>query len=580
MADDTIQALLRKRLSDPGVAVKYRDLQWTWREYLAGATTRAAALLAAADPQRPMHIGALLGNTPEMVSQMAAAGLGGYVLCGLNTTRRGAALAADVRRADCQFVVTDAEHRPLLDGLDLGPTQILDSSTPQWSEFLGAAGELKPHREVTAMDPFILIFTSGTSGNPKAVQVSHLMATVAGLNLVQRFALTEHDTCYVSMPLFHSNAVVAGWAPAVCSGAAMVPAKFSASGFLDDIRRYGATYMNYVGKPLAYVLATAERDDDADNPLRVAFGNEANDKDIDEFGRRFGVQVEDGFGSTENAVIVIREEGTPKGSIGKGMDGISIYNSDTVTECAVARFDADGALVNADEAVGELVNTAGSGFFTGYYNDPDANAERLRHGMYWSGDLAYRDADGWIYLAGRTADWMRVDGENLAAAPIERILLRHSAISRAAVYAVPDGHVGDQVMAAIVLNDDHSLAPEEFAAFLDAQPDLSPKARPRFVRIAADLPSTATHKILKRELIARGTEVGAGETLWEREPRGTAYTASSDRKGGTAGRSGSLPTASSDRKGGTAGRSGSLPAATRGSSVPGAGSDPSTAAPA
>ena len=524
MTDDTIQALLQKRLSDPSIAVKYRDVQWSWRQYLGGAAARAAALLAAADPQRPMHIGALLGNTPEMLSQMAAAGLGGYVLCGLNTTRRGQALAADVRRADCQFVVTDAEHRPLLDGLDLGDTQILDTSTPQWTEFVDAAGELTPHRQVTAMDAFMMIFTSGTSGNPKAVQVSHLMATFAGLNLVQRFTLTDADTCYVSMPLFHSNAVVAGWAPAVCSGAAMVPAKFSASSFLDDIRRYGATYMNYVGKPLAYILATAERDDDADNPLRVAFGNEANDKDIEEFGRRFGVRVEDGFGSTENAVIVIREEGTPKGSIGKGMDGIAIYHSDTVTECAVARFDAAGALVNADDAVGELVNTAGSGFFTGYYNDPDANAERMRHGMYWSGDLAYRDAQGWIYLAGRTADWMRVDGENLAAAPIERILLRHSAISRIAVYAVADGHVGDQVMAAIVLNDGHTLAPTEFETFLDAQPDLSPKARPRYVRIAADLPSTATHKVLKRQLIARGTAVAAGEVLWEREPRGTAYS--------------------------------------------------------
>src|ERR1700761_7580121 len=408
MTDDTIQELLRKRPWGPGIAVKYGDMQWSWRQYLQGAAARAAGLLAAADPHRPMHIGALLGNTPEMVSQMAAAGLGGYVLCGLNTTRRGEALAADIRRADCQFVVTDAEHRPLLDGLDLGATQVLDVSTPQWAEFLAGAGELVPHAEVTAMDAFMMIFTSGTSGNPKAVQVSHFMATIAGLSLAERFSLTEEDTCYVSMPLFHSNAVVAGWAPAVCSGAAIVPAKFSASNFFDDVRRYGATYMNYVGKPLAYILATAERDDDADNPLRVAFGNEANDKDIEEFGRRFGVQVEDGFGSTENAVIVIREEGTPKGSIGRGVDGVAVYHSDTVTECAVARFDASGALANADEAVGELVNTTGSGFFTGYYKHPDANTERMRPGMYWSGDLAYRDADGWIYLAGRTADWMRV----------------------------------------------------------------------------------------------------------------------------------------------------------------------------
>ena len=527
MTDDTMQAFLRRRLSDPNIAVKHRDLQWSWSQYLAKAAARAAALIGAADPQRPMHIGSLLGNSPEMLLQMAAAGLGGYVLCGVNNTRRGEALAADIRRADCQFVVTDAEHRPLLDGLDLGATQILDSSTPQWAELISGAGDLVPYREVAATDAFMMIFTSGTSGNPKAVQVSHLMAMFAGTNLVQRFALSEQDTCYVSMPLFHSNAVVAGWAPAVCSGAAIVPAKFSASNFLDEVREYGVTYMNYVGKPLAYILATPERDDDADNPLRVAFGNEANDKDIAAFGRRFAVQVEDGFGSTENAVIIIREEGTPKGSIGKGVEGIAVYNSDTVTECAVARFDATGALANADESVGELVNTTGSGFFTGYYNDPEANAERMRHGMYWSGDLAYRDSDGWIYLAGRTADWMRVDGENITAAPIERILLRHSSINRVAVYAVPDGHVGDQVMAAVVLNDGHLLDPDAFEAFLDAQPDLSPKARPRYVRIAIELPSTATHKVLKRQLITQGTAIGPDEILWTRDPRGTAYRISS-----------------------------------------------------
>jgi fatty-acyl-CoA synthase len=524
---ETIQSLLQRRSSDTAVAVKYGDLQQSWTQYLAESAACAAALLKAADPSRPMHIGSLLGNTPDMLTQMAAAGLGGYVLCGLNTTRRGDALAADIRRADCQIVVTDAEHRPLLECLDLTGTQVFETSTTQWAELVDGAGALVPHRQVDMTDPFMMIFTSGTSGDPKAVQVSQLMATVAGLGLAERFALTEQDTCYVSMPLFHSNAVVAGWAPAVCSGAAIVPARFSASNFLDDVRRYGATYMNYVGKPLAYILATAERDDDADNPLRVAFGNEANDKDIEKFARRFGVQVEDGFGSTENAVIVIREPGTPPGSIGKGVDGVAVYHSDSVTECAVARFDTSGALSNADQAIGELVNTSGSGFFTGYYNDPDANAERMRHGMYWSGDLAYKDPEGWIYLAGRTADWMRVDGENLAAAPIERILLRHSCVSRVAVYAVPDGRVGDQVMAALVLNDGRVLDPDEFEAFLDAQADLSPKARPRYVRIASELPSTATHKVLKRQLIALGTTIGENETLWVRQERGTAYRISS-----------------------------------------------------
>ena len=513
---DTLQQLLRERAEQDTVAVRYGDRIWTWREHIAEAKAQAAALIAAADPARPLHVGVLLGNTPEILAALAAAALGGYVLCGINTTRRGEALARDVAKVDCQFLITDAEHRSLLDGIELPGVTLLDTSGPQWSELLAGAPPLIPHREVGADDTFMMIFTSGTSGNPKAVQVRNAMVLFAGTALVDKFELTPDDTCYLSMPLFHSNAVVGGWAPAVGAGAAMVPAKFSASGFLADIRRYGATYMNYVGKPLAYVLATPARPDDRDNPLRAAFGNEATDRDIEEFGRRFGVKVDDGFGSTENAVIITRTPDTPKGSIGQGFPGVAIYNSDTVAECPVAEFDANGALINGDEAVGELVNTSGTGFFSGYYNDEAATDERTRHGMYWSGDLAYRDANGFIYLAGRTADWMRVDGENLTTAPIERILLRLPAINRVAVYPVPDELVGDQVMAAIVLQDDAELTPETFEEFLSEQRDLSPKAWPRYVWIADDLPSTATNKIIKRELVARGAEPD-GRTLWKRD---------------------------------------------------------------
>jgi fatty-acyl-CoA synthase len=339
---------------------------------------------------------------------------------------------------------------------------------------------------------------------------------------VQRFSITAADVCYLSMPLFHSNALMAGWSVALSSGAAMAPATFSASGLLDDLRRYGATYMNYVGKPLAYVLATPEHPDDADNPLRVAFGNEAAERDIAEFGRRFGATVWDGFGSTEGAVIITRDGQCPTGSVGRGFPGVAIYNPDTVTECPPAVFDAVGALANPDEAIGEIVNTDGAGMFGGYYNDAQATGERLRHGMYFSGDLAYRDADGWIYLAGRTGEWLRVDGENLTTAPIERILHRLAPINRVAVYAVPDPHVGDAVMAAVVLGAGATLTPQDFGDFLSAQPDLSPKAWPRYVWITDDLPVTATNKILKRTLSAQGLDVTSG-ALWHREARGGCY---------------------------------------------------------
>ena len=455
---------------------------------------------------------------------MAAAGLGGYVLCGINTTRRGDGLLADVRRADCQFLLTDEEHLPLLEGLDLSGVTVIDVTSSEWTSRLAKAAPLSPYREVGAMDTLMMIFTSGTSGEPKAVQVAHLMVLFSGLNLIERFSVTAEDVCYISMPLFHSNAVVAGWAVALGSGAAMVPARFSATRFLSDVRRYGATYMNYVGKPLAYILATPERPDDADNPLRVAFGNEASDRDIEEFARRFDSEVMDGFGSTELAIIITRAPGTPRGSIGRGVGAVAIYDSETLTECAVAQFDQHGALLNADEAIGELVNTEGAGYFQGYYNDQAANDERMRHGMYWSGDLAYRDADGWIYLAGRTADWMRVDGENLAAAPDRTDLPAPSGgRPRRGLRRSGSPNVGDQVMAAIVLQDDASLTPTELTSFLAQQADLPSKAWPRYVRIAPTLPTTATNKVLKRDLIAQGATAGDG-VLWVREERGTAYS--------------------------------------------------------
>jgi len=184
----------------------------------------------------------------------------------------------------------------------------------------------------------------------------------------------------------------------------------------------------------------------------------------------------------------------------------------------------------------EIPGNSGGGLFRGYYKDAGATDHRLRHGMYWSGDLAYRDADGWIYFAGRTADWMRVDGENLAAAPIERILIRLPAVSRVAVYPVPDESVGDQVMAAVVLRDGATLTPEAFAEFLGGQPDLSPKAWPRYVWIADDLPSTATNKILKRELVSYGTTPPGG-LLWKRE--GQRYGSVSSRSDTSAARNSS-----------------------------------------
>ena len=457
----------------------------TWRQHIQTGADLAALLRARLDPDLPPHVGVLLGNTPLFSGLLVAACLGGVVLVGLNPTRRGAALSRDVAHTDCQFVLTDDLH-----GADLSPAgvPVVGVSGTAWSQEVAAfTGSPVTFTECGPDDLLMLIFTSGTSGEPKAVRCTHEKVAGPGVMLAQRFGLGPDDVFYLSMPLFHSNAVMAGWAPAVAAqGSIALRRKFSASGFIDDVRRFGATYANYVGKPMSYILATPERPDDADNPLRIMYGNEAAPRDIGRFARRFAVTVIDGFGSSEGGVSIGRTPDTPEGSLGPLPDELAVLDVETGQPCPPG-------------TVGELVNLAGPGQFRGYYKDPDAEAERMAGGIYHSGDLAYLDDAGFVYFAGRLGDWMRVDGENLGTAPIERVLLRYPGVTEVAVYGIADD-VGDRVMAALVVPDGACFDVADFREFLSAQTDLGPKQWPSFVRVATSLPRTETFKVLKRQL--------------------------------------------------------------------------------
>jgi len=313
--------------------------------------------------------------------------------------------------------------------------------------------------------------------------------------------LGPDDVLYQMMPLFHSNAIITSFLPWLISGGvAAMRRRFSASGFLPDVRAFGVTYFNYVGKPLSYILATPEAPDDADNPIRIAFGNEAADLDIARFSTRFGCAVHDGYGSTEGGAHITRSDDMPHGALGMPAEGLVILDPETLEECPRAQFDADGRLLNPDECIGEIVNKNGAAGFEGYYKNDEANAARIRNGWYWTGDLGYRDDAGWAYFGGRDFEWLRVDGENFAAAPIERILARHSDVVLAAVYSVPDEEVGDQVMATLLVRPGTAFDPDDFDDFLGEQTDLGTKWSPRYVRITEDMPVTESQKPIKRQL--------------------------------------------------------------------------------
>jgi len=499
----TIDALLRARADDDAPGLLFEDRRWSWREVVAASAQRAAYLAEHRQPG-PLHVGLLLDNVPDFAFWLGAAALAGGAVVGINPTRRGADLARDIRHTDCQWLVTERRYLPLLEGLDhgLAPDRVLVVDDEAYADALAPhAGAPLPDSGIDPLGIYLLIFTSGTTGAPKAVICSQARLAFIAQHLRDRYELDGDDTCYIAMPLFHSNALMAGWAPALHGGSTIaLRRRFSASGFLEDVRRFGVTFFNYVGKPLAYILATPERPDDADTTLRNVFGNEATEKDIEAFGRRFGCTVVDGYGSSEGGATVQRTPDMPRGALGVADAQHAVLDPETGEECPPARFDARGRLQNAEEAIGELVNRAGGQQFEGYYKNDEANRQRVRDGAYWTGDLAYRDEKGFFYFAGRDSDWLRVDGENFAVAPVERLLLSHPDVVVAAVYAVPDVTVGDQVMAALVLRPGVRFDAEAFRRWLEEQPDLGTKWMPRYLRVSESLPSTASNKVLKRQL--------------------------------------------------------------------------------
>ncbi|WP_207763448.1 AMP-binding protein [Mycolicibacterium duvalii] len=503
--------MLLDRVGDEHPGLRTREQTWTWNEVVGESAARAALATTLRDQTfsgAPFHIGVLLPNVADFVFWLGGAALAGAAVVGLNPTRGAADLAADIRHADCALIVTDGAGAQRLSTLDHGlpPTRILRIDDP------GYRAALRSHRAGPAraegVGPgtlLLLLFTSGTTGTSKAVKCSQGRLAAIAYAATDKYGHHRDDVDYCCMPLFHGNAIMALWAPALANGATVcLTPTFSASQFLPDVRAFGATFFTYVGKALAYLMATPERSDDAVNSLTRGFGTEASPDDQREFRRRFGAELFEGYGSSEGGAVAVPDPSAPPTALGRpAHPGVVIVDPQTLQRCPPAVLDDRGRVLNADEAVGEIVDQRGAANFEGYYKNEIADAERVRNGWYWSGDLGYLDGDGFLYFAGRRGDWMRVDGENLSALTVERVLRRHRAVIATAVYGVPDPRSGDQVMAAVEVADPQNFDVGEFAAFLVDQQDLGRKSFPRLLRVSARLPATGSNKVLKRDLQAQ-----------------------------------------------------------------------------
>ena len=514
--------LVLARADDDAVGLRAGEQSWTYREYVDEAIARAHVLLSHRPEDKPFHIGVLLENVPDYVFMLGAAAIAGGAIVGINPTRRGSELERDIRHTECALLVTEEKLLPLLDGLDTGvsvdATYVIESQ--EWRTAVQAhLGDPAPLVEIDETAPFLLIFTSGTTGEPKASICSQgRLAGIAPM-IVRNRQITSEDTLYSVMPFFHANGIMSGWSAALAGGATLaIRRRFSASQFMPDVRRYEATLANYVGKVIAYVLATPESPDDRENALRFVFGNEGGAFNRMRFEERFGCPVTDSYGSSEGGVSIFATPDTPPGALGQGVPGSTVLDPDTGKPKEPAIFTADGRLANPDEAVGEIARIGEDLEFEGYWNNPEAEQDKTRDGIFWTGDLGYRDEAGFFYLVGRNSNWMRVDGENMAAVTIEEVMARFPPAALVCAYGVPDVDAGDQVMLAMLLRDGESFEPHAFARFLTEQSDLGTKALPRYVRICEELPMTSSNKILTGQLQTESWD--CSDPVWLREGDG------------------------------------------------------------
>ena len=394
---------------------------------VAESLRRAAWWESVRDPDRPPHIGVLLDNTPEYLFWLGAAAISRSVVVGINATYRGAELARLIDHCDCQVLVTSDTYEGLLaDAPHAVPAdRVLRTAhrrlrAPRWRRPIDADRDWAP---ADPDDLYLLIFTSGSTGFPKAVRCTQGRFARTGVHVASITPAGPGRTVYAPLPFFHTSALFTGIACALHAGAPIGSrARFSASQTMPDIRRMGAVMLTYTGKVLNYVLAQPPAPDDADNPLELAIGNEASESDIRDFAARFGCQVRDSYGSSEGVIIIRRDPSMPRGSLGRGDDNVTVFDPDTGRRVPARRVRCRRPAAQRRRRGRRDRQHRARGRLRGLLPNTEAVASKVRDGVYWSGDLAYRDADGWFFFAGRSNEWLRVDGENFAAGPVADIV--------------------------------------------------------------------------------------------------------------------------------------------------------------
>ncbi|OYD84567.1 AMP-binding protein [Azospirillum brasilense] len=463
-------------------------------------------------------VAVMLPNGLDFVRVWLGLGRLGAVMVALNTELKGGFLEHQLENAGAALAVVDAA---LADRI----TDIAPRLTALRGLVVPGAAAGSPHRALEgwrdaapydgplprAGDDACIMYTSGTTGLSKGVLMPHGHGFLFGLGSIDNFALTDEDRFYICLPLFHANGLYMQlYAAMISGGSAVLRERFSASSWLDDIRRHGCTVTNSLGAVTAFVVAQPPRTDDRDHPLRLV-GAAPNPADTERVLReRFGVRdVISLYGMTEVNIPLYAEMGKPRpGTCGKVYDRyFEVEIRDPQTDIPVPRGQVGEVMVRPKAAFG---------FLSGYHRMPDKTVEAWRNLWFHTGDAAVMDAEGYVTFVDRIKDCIRRRGENVSSYEVETVLSRLEGVAEVAAYAVPAGIPGaeDEIMVALVAAPGSTVTPEAVAAY--AERELPRYAQPRYIDIVDAFPKTPTAKVQKAKLRERGV----ADTTWDRTTAG------------------------------------------------------------
>ncbi|ORL74110.1 long-chain-acyl-CoA synthetase [Rhodococcus hoagii] len=500
------QDLARRQSDRPfirfdGASISYRQANERVNRY--------ADVLVQQGVERGDVVGILMKNRPETLLLTLAAVKLGAVAGMLNHNQRGEVLAHSLSLLDSRVLVVGEECDEAISSLSGAPHADTVLSAGKLDELAESADPSNPAvcEQIQAKERAFYIFTSGTTGMPKASLMSHFrwLKSMSGLGAMG-VRLRRNDTLYCALPLYHNNALTVSLSSVLSSGATFAIARtFSASRFWDDAKRNGATAFVYIGEVCRYLLNQPERPSDRDNGIRLMVGNGLRPEIWTEFTERFGIdRVAEFYGASECNIAFVNALGVERtAGVCPLPHAVVEYDQDT----GRARRAQDGRLrrVRVGEVGLLLSKVTDRAPFDGY-TDPEATESKLVRDAFKDGDCWFDTGDlvrdqGFMHVAfvDRLGDTFRWKGENVATTEVEGAMSAHPAIEQSVVYgvAVPgtDGKAG---MAAVTLRDGHELDGARLAAHLfDRLPSY---AVPLFVRVVDSLETTSTFKSRKVEL--------------------------------------------------------------------------------